>query len=202
MTAPKENYQRRLDCTLTELAAAGRVPTLLLHACCAPCSSYVLEYLNPHFDITLWYYNPNIQDEAEYRLRERELHRLVVEMPLSRPVEILPAPYDPARWREAVRGQEQEPEGGARCRTCFGLRLAEAAKTAAQGGFDFVTTTLTISPLKDAALLNTVGAKAAENAGVAWLYADFKKKEGYKRSCELSALYHLYRQSYCGCPLS
>lgn len=196
---PKENYQLWLDATLREVTAAERVPTLLLHACCAPCASYVLEYLSDYFAITLWYYNPNIAPEEEYRFREAELVRLAQTLPAKHPVSVLTAPYEPERFTAAARGLESVPEGGARCRACFDLRLSAAAEAAARGGFDYVCTTLSISPLKNAAALNEIGAAAAERAGVQWLYADFKKREGYKRSCELSEQYGLYRQNYCGC---
>lgn len=199
---PPINYQQRLDQTLAALTAAGQTPRLLLHACCAPCSSYVLEYLSRYFAITLWFYNPNIAPEAEYRFRAEELRRLAAAMPLRHPVTVKVAPYDPTAFSAAVKGLEQEPEGGARCRACFALRLSAAAKQAAAGGYDYVTTTLSISPLKNAALLNDIGAATAEKAGVSWLYADFKKRDGYRRSCELSALYRLYRQNYCGCAYS
>lgn len=195
----KENYQLKLDATLQDIAAGGRVPTLLLHACCAPCASYVLEYLSDYFAVTVWFYNPNIAPEAEYRFREAELVRLVNEMPQKHPISVLNAPYDPERFTAAADGLEQAPEGGARCRACFALRLNAAAAYAAGHGFDYVGTTLSISPLKNAALLNEIGAAAAEAHGVSWLYADFKKREGYKRSCELSRQYGLYRQDYCGC---
>lgn len=198
----KENYQRRLDRILQEITAQNKVPTLLLHACCAPCASYVLEYLSDHFAITLWYYNPNIAPEAEYRFREAELRRLAQQLPAKHPITVLPAPYDPAAFSAAAQGLEQEPEGGARCRACFALRLSAAAEAAAAGGFDYVGTTLSISPLKNAAALNEIGAAAAARAGVQWLYADFKKREGYKRSCQLAEQYGLYRQNYCGCVFS
>ena len=195
----KDNYQLRLDATLQELTEKGRVPTLLLHACCAPCASYVLEYLSDYFAITLWYYNPNIEPEEEYRRREAELVRLAEELPVKHPVSVLKAPYDSARFTAVATGLETAPEGGARCHACFSLRLSAAATCAAEHGFDYVATTLSISPLKNAALLNEIGAAEAEKHGVLWLYADFKKREGYKRSCELSRQYGLYRQDYCGC---
>ena len=157
------NVQKELDAFLKGLEAP---PTLLLHACCAPCSSYVLEYLSQYFRITLFYYNPNITEGAEYRLRAEEAKRLVAEMPLRYPVSFLEGPYDPARYLEAVRGMEDLPEGGARCEVCFRMRLREAAAHAKAGGFDYFATTLTISPLKNAALLNAVGQEAGEEYGV------------------------------------
>ncbi len=193
------NYQKELDEIIEGLENA---PTLLLHACCAPCSSYVLEYLSRFFRITLFYYNPNITDEAEYRLRSAEAKRLVSEMNLKHPVRFLEGPYEPDKYLEAVKGLEKEPEGGARCEVCFKLRIEEAAKEAVNGGYDFFTTTLTISPLKNAPLLNMIGEKAAAEAGLTWLPSDFKKKGGYQRSIELSKVYGLYRQDYCGCVFS
>ena len=193
------NYGKELDEIIKGLE---RTPTLLLHACCAPCSSYVLEYLSQYFEITLFYYNPNITEEAEYRLRVSEARRLLSEMDLKHPAHFLEGKYEPERFLEAVKGLEKEPEGGARCAVCFRLRLEEAAKEAAKGGYDFFTTTLTISPLKNAPLLNAIGEKAAAGAGLAWLPSDFKKKGGYQRSIELSKEYGLYRQDYCGCVFS
>lgn len=206
---PVQNYQRALTRTLQKLREefekTGKRPRLLLHACCAPCASYVLEYLAPYFDITVWFYNPNIAPEEEYRFREQELRRLAREMPLPHPVTVVSAPYEPQRFEAAAQGLESAPEGGARCARCFSLRLGEAVRYAAAGGYDYVTTTLSISPLKNATLLNTIGEEAVNAAGcdgLSWLYADFKKNEGYKRSCALSKQYDLYRQNYCGCVYS
>ena len=211
MPTPPINYQKQLEQTLKRLRERAAQqpdaprPKLLLHACCAPCASYVLEYLSPYFDITVWFYNPNIAPEAEYRFREQELHRLVREMPLQGLVTVVSAPYEPMRFEAAAAGLTDAPEGGARCARCFSLRLQEAVRVAVEGGFDYVATTLTISPLKNATLLNTIGAAAVEAAaveGLSWLYADFKKNEGYKRSCALAKQYNLYRQNYCGCEFS
>ena len=198
----KENYQKQLDEALSRIEQTGRTPRLLLHVCCAPCSSYVLEYLTRYFDVTVFFYNPNIAPETEYVRRLEEEKRLIREMPLPRPVQITEAPYDPERFYEAAKGLEEAPEGGARCEACFRLRLSEAARKAAELQADFFTTTLTISPLKNAELLNRIGREAGENAGVPWLSSDFKKKNGFKRSIELSAAYGLYRQDYCGCVFS
>lgn len=197
------NYQKLLDETIRRHEAAGERPRLLLHACCAPCSSYVLEYLSRYFRITVFDYNPNISPEAEFRTRTEELQRLAeaMEFPFERP-EVLVGKYDPERFYAAVRGREDDPEGGARCEICFRLRLTEAAEAARDGGYDYFTTTLSISPLKNAALLNAIGAECAERYGVPYLYSDFKKRNGYKRSTELSRLYGLYRQDYCGCVFS
>ena len=178
------------------------VPTLLLHSCCAPCSSAVLEELSQFFRVTVFFYNPNISPETEYRKREEELKRLITEMDFIHTVSFLSGNYDPERFYEASRGLENVPEGGERCERCFRLRLSEACQAAAQGGFDYVTTTLTISPLKNAELLNTIGEEEAEKAGVRFLPSDFKKRDGYRRSIELSREFGLYRQDYCGCAFS
>lgn len=199
---PKVNYQKKLEETIAGEAAAGRTPRLLLHSCCAPCSSYVLEYLSDFFLITVLYYNPNISQKEEYEKRIAEEQRLIAEMPTKYPVTFLAGTYEPKRFFEAVRGLEQCKEGGERCEVCFRLRLTEAAKIAAEGGFDYFTTTLSISPLKNAELLNSLGREISDEYGVPYLYSDFKKKNGYRRSVELSAQYKLYRQDYCGCVYS
>ncbi len=196
------NYQKLLDKTLEQLAAEKRVPTLLLHSCCAPCSSYVLEYLSKHFFITIFYYNPNITDKNEYDKRVREQQRLIAEMDTVHEVKFIEGKYDPERFFEFSRGLETLPEGGERCFKCYRLRLAEAADAAKNGGFDFFTTTLSISPMKNAEKLNTIGDEEAQRVGVPYLFSDFKKKDGYKRSIQLSAQYGLYRQNYCGCSFS
>ena len=193
------NYQKQLDDILASLPEGKR---LLLHSCCAPCSSYVLEYLSRYFSVTVFYYNPNITEAEEYRRRADEQMRLIREMPAAQPVAFLEGGYEPDKYFAAVRGRENAPEGGERCRVCFDLRLSKTAYEAAARGFDYFTTTLTISPLKDAALINETGRAAAEKYHVAWLPCDFKKKDGYKRSIELSAQYGLYRQNYCGCVFS
>ncbi len=193
----KRNYQKELDRITASIKEKGIRPSLLLHACCAPCSSYVLEYLNEYFNITLYYYNPNISPESEYSLRIGELHRLVSEMNIG--VEIIDGEYAPEVFEEIAKGLENEPEGGARCMKCYRLRLEHTARLAAERGFDYFTTTLSISPMKDAGTLNSIGAALAEKYGVAYLFSDFKKREGYKRSIELSRRYKLYRQNYCGC---
>lgn len=200
MTQIQKNYQKELDRLLSGLD--GRTPALLLHSCCAPCSSYVLEYLSRFFAVTVFYYNPNIYPEEEYFRRVQEQKRLIAEMPLSQPVQFLEGRFEPCEFYEAVRGLEHIQEGGERCLACFRLRLTETARLAASLQFDYFTTTLTISPLKNAAALNGIGAELAEKYGVLWLPSDFKKKNGYKRSVELSAEYGLYRQDYCGCVFS
>ncbi len=197
-----ENYQLVLDRTIKDIEKTGRVPKLLLHSCCAPCSSYVLEYLSRYFDITVLYYNPNIYPPEEFAKRADEQVRLADEMSFEHPVKVVVADFNADEFYSAVRGHEGDPEGGDRCRLCFELRLGKAAEYAREHGFDYFTTTLSISPLKNAAVLNDVGADAAEKYGVAYLFSDFKKRGGYKRSCELSAQYGLYRQDYCGCVFS
>ena len=195
----KRNYQRELEQTLAYLQKEGKVPTLLLHACCAPCSSYVLEYLSSYFKITIFFYNPNISPAAEYEKRVEELHRLVNELPAVYPIKIIDGLYEPEKFYEMARGLEMITEGGARCFACYRLRLEETARIARDHGFDYFTTTLSISPLKNVEKLNTIGEELAGIYQVDYLHSDFKKKNGYKRSIELSTQYGLYRQDYCGC---
>lgn len=201
----KRNYQKELEAVLQTLAPArtsGQIPTLLLHSCCAPCSSYVLEYLSDYFEITVFYYNPNIYPEEEYLKRVREQQELIRQLPARYPIHLIEGRFDPQEFYTAVRGLEEIPEGGARCRSCFTLRLRESLRTALDGNFDFFTTTLTISPLKNASILNEIGENLCRSLPVSWLPSDFKKKNGYKRSVELSQEYGLYRQDYCGCIFS
>lgn len=198
----KINYQKKLDALIEENVRNGTVPTLLLHSCCAPCSSYVLKYLSDYFSITLLYFNPNISPEEEYIKRVGEQKRLISELPVRNPVSFIEGRYEPSEFYDAVRGYEKEPEGGARCFICYELRLCEAAKYASDGGFDYFTTTLSISPLKNAAKINEIGESVGARFGVKHLPSDFKKKEGYKQSVELSAQYGLYRQNFCGCVYS
>lgn len=202
MLAPKQNYQKMLDQLLAKLPQDGTKKRLLLHACCAPCSSYVLEYLSHYFDIMLYFYNPNISPEEEHSFRVRELARLITEMPLSGPVHLDVSEYTPEDFETIARGFESLPEGGSRCERCYRLRLAKTADLAAKGGYDYFTTTLSISPYKNATWLNTIGKEEGDRVGVPYLFSDFKKKNGYKRSCELSEQYGLYRQDYCGCVYS
>ena len=198
----KTNYQIELERELARIEASGRRPRLLLHCCCAPCSSYVLEYLNCWLDIDLYYYNPNIAPREEFDHRAAELIRLAETLPHAGEFRVIVGDYDADAFAAMCRGHEDDPEGGARCERCFRMRLGAAAKLARQRGSDYFTTTLSISPLKDAQLLNAIGLELAAAAGVPWLPSDFKKKNGYKRSCELSAEYGLYRQDYCGCVFS
>ena len=199
---PKPNYQRILDELLQKLPQDGTKKRLLLHACCAPCSSYVLEYLSRYFDITLYFYNPNISPEEEHRFRVSELSRLITEMPLSGTVHLEVSKYTPEDFEAIAKGLESLPEGGSRCERCYRLRLSKTADMAAEGGYDYFTTTLSISPYKNALWLNTIGKEEGDRVGVFYLFSDFKKKNGYKRSCELSEQYGLYRQDYCGCVYS
>lgn len=198
----RRNYQKELDSILEGLARDGRVPRLLLHSCCAPCSSYVLEYLSRYFYITVLYYNPNIFPPSEYALRVREQESLISRMDFVYSVAFLEGSYRPKTFYEAVKGLEGEPEGGKRCEKCYELRLLEAAKEAKAGDYDYFTTTLTISPLKSADKLNAIGRRLGTEYGVAYLPSDFKKRDGYKRSTQLSKEYGLYRQDYCGCVYS
>ena len=198
----KRNYQRELEALLTEIEKEHKVPRLFLHSCCAPCSSYVLEYLSEYFEITVFFYNPNISLEEEYRKRVEEIKRLVREMKFAHSVHIEEGNYDPQVFYEMAKGMEKLPEGGERCFKCYRLRMEEAAKAARDGGYDYFTTTLSISPLKNAQKINEIGEELAETYGVAHLPSDFKKKNGYKRSIELSHEYDLYRQNYCGCVFS
>lgn len=198
----KHNYQIILDRTIQELKREGKRPSLLLHACCAPCSSYVLEYLCEFFDITLLFYNPNITNESEHTLRYKELARLVSDMGLEGKVGFADSKYEPERFFEIARGLESAPEGGERCKKCYELRLQKTAEIAARGGFDYFTTTLSISPYKNAEWLNEIGQRVASETKTEYLYSDFKKRGGYKRSCELSEKFRLYRQDFCGCAYS
>ncbi len=195
------NYQQKLDSILDKISDENRRPKLLLHACCAPCSSYVLEYLTNYFDITVFYYNPNISPEEEYKKRVEEINRFINLVHSGR-VKLMEGEYHPQDFYETVRGLEHKKEGSERCYRCYQLRLQEAARAAREGLFDYFTTTLSISPYKNAKWLNEIGMALAEEYGVPYLVSDFKKKNGYKRSIELSAEYGLYRQDYCGCIFS
>ena len=198
----RRNYQKELEVIIKQNESRSRVPRLFLHSCCAPCSSYVLEYLSKYFEITVFYYNPNISPKEEYEKRVQEQRRLIEQLPAIHPIHMETGPYEPERFYDGTMGLEQEPEGGVRCERCFRLRLEETAKRAAKGGFDYFTTTLTISPLKNADCLNQIGEILGTLYPVKYLPSDFKKKNGYKRSVELSEEYGLYRQDYCGCVFS
>lgn len=196
------NYQKELDKLLDKLKKEEKVPKLLLHSCCAPCSSYVMEYLSEYFEITVFYYNPNIFPESEYTKRILEQQTLIGEMRLKHPVAFIAGNYDRERFYEMAAGMEHLKEGGERCLKCYELRLRESAEIARKGGFDYFTTTLSISPMKNADRLNEIGMRLAEEFNICYLQSDFKKKNGYKRSIELSKEFGLYRQDYCGCEFS
>ncbi len=196
------NYQKELDKLISTLQKENQVPKLLLHSCCAPCSSYVLEYLSNYFEITVFYYNPNIFPESEYTKRLLEQQTLIGDMHFKHPVSFLAGNYDRDKFYAMAEGLEHLKEGGARCFKCYELRLRETAEMAVKGGFEYFTTTLSISPLKNAEKLNAIGREIASEYGIKYLQSDFKKKNGYKRSIELSKEYGLYRQDYCGCEFS
>lgn len=198
----KRNYQKELDKIIETNVKEGRTPTLLLHSCCAPCSSYCIEYLSQYFHITVFYYNPNISEAEEYSKRVREQMRLISSMPVKNPVAFLEGEYDPGDFFDMAKGLENCPEGGKRCFRCYEMRLRAAALTAKELMADYFTTTLSISPLKNAEKLNEIGEALAAELGVPYLVSDFKKRDGYKRSIELSGEYGLYRQNYCGCAFS
>lgn len=196
------SLQQQLTHLLDEIQKSGKNPHLLLHCCCAPCSSYVLEYLSPYFVISVFYYNPNISPPSEYEQRLNEIKRFVQEFKAPNPIHLIEGEYEPKRFYSTVKGLEQEPEGGERCVKCFELRLSEAARKAKEIGADYFASTLTISPMKDATLLNKISQECGTIYNVQSLPSDFKKKNGYKRSIELSKEYNLYRQDYCGCIFS
>ena len=198
----KINYQKELDKLISGFNKEGVVPSLLLHSCCGPCSSYCIEYLSQYFDVTVFYYNPNIYPDDEYYHRVKEQKRFIEAFPTKHPVAFIEGDYDKEHFYEIAKGLEHEPEKGARCHKCYDLRLRRTAFVAKEKGFDFFTTTLTISPMKDSQVLNEIGIRISEEVGVKWLPSDFKKKEGYKRSTELSKEYDMYRQDYCGCVFS
>ena len=200
--ANKRNYQKELDRLIENLQKEGKVPNLFLHSCCAPCSSYVLEYLSRYFEITVFYYNPNIYPAEEYHERAAEQKRFIDQFPAEHKISYIEGTYDTKRFYEMAKGLEKVPEGGERCFKCYELRLRESAMLAKAGGFDYFTTTLSISPLKNAEKLNEIGEMLEAEYGVKYLTSDFKKKNGYKRSTELSKEYELYRQNYCGCIFS
>lgn len=193
------NYQKELDKIIENTTESKKV---LLHSCCAPCSSYVLEYLTKYFELGVLYYNPNISPEDEYTKRVKEQKGLIEKMPLQNKVTFIEGCYEPKKFYELVKGLEKCPEGAKRCFLCYEMRLREAAKYAKELGYDYFTTTLTISPLKNAGKINEIGKRIAGEYQVTFLPSDFKKRNGYKRSIELSKEYELYRQDYCGCIFS
>jgi len=199
----KINYQKILEKNLAVFDAMPVKPRLLLHACCAPCSSYTLEYLAPHFrEICVFFYNPNTTPREEYDFRLAELVRLIDAADYPTKVTVLPGRYEPERFAALAAGLENHPEGGMRCQKCYALRLQEAGRMAAEGKFDYFTTTLSISPHKNAQLLNHIGTKIAVEIDIPYLESDFKKNGGYARSIVLSRQYGLYRQNWCGCHYS
>lgn len=197
-----QNYQKMLEELIRKNREKQIVPSLVLHSCCAPCSSYCLEYLSSCFHITVFYYNPNIYPKEEYEKRVREQERFIAKLPVNNPVSFFAGEYDTDRFYQTVKGLEKMPEGGERCRQCYKLRLSETAKFAACRGADYFTTTLSISPHKNAQAINEIGVTIGTEYGMSWLFSDFKKKDGFKRSTELSNQYGMYRQDYCGCIFS
>lgn len=195
------NYQKALEKIIEVNQKEERVPTLFLHSCCAPCSSYCLEYLAEYFHITVFYYNPNISPKIEYEKRVEEQKRLILDLnkKVTYTIKMIEGNYEPERFYEMAKGMEKLPEGGERCFACYELRLREAGTYAKERNFDYFTTTLSISPLKNAQKLNEIGKRLGEELSILYLPSDFKKKNGYKRSIELSKEYELYRQNYCGC---
>lgn len=187
---------------IREHCTKDRIPRLLLHSCCGPCSSYCIACLAEYFEVTVYYYNPNIYPPEEYRMRAAEQERFVKEFPTKHAVHFAEGDYDTERFYQMASGMEELPEGGERCFACYELRLRQAAAYASAHGFDFFTTTLSVSPLKNAQKLNEIGAMLEQEYGVAYLFSDFKKKDGYKKSTEISKEYHMYRQYYCGCVYS
>lgn len=196
------NYQKVLEKTLEENQKNGKIPTLLLHSCCAPCSSYCLEYLSNYFHVTVFYYNPNIYPDEEYYKRVEEQKEFIRKFPAKYEISFLEGAYDKEKFYAMAKGLEDVKEGGERCFLCYELRLREAAELAKRLGMDYFTTTLSISPLKNAAKLNEIGGKLEQEYGISYLYSDFKKKGGYQRSVALSNEYGMYRQYYCGCVFS
>ena len=196
------NYQQVMENLIADNCIEGRSPRLLLHSCCGPCSTYCIQTLAEHFRVTVFYYNPNIYPPEEYHMRAGEQERFIERFPTKYPVQFVEGAYDTERFYDTVRGLEHVPEGGERCFRCYELRLREAAEYAREHDFDFFTTTLSISPLKNADKLNEIGAKLEREYGVRYLYSDFKKKNGYKQSTEISRAYDMYRQYYCGCVFS
>lgn len=197
----KINYQNQLD-RIIENIDPDRPPRLLLHSCCAPCSSYTLEYLSNFFDITVYYFNPNISPKQEFDKRFEEQKRLISQMPFKNRVTLVEGDYNYDDFLEIAKGLENVPEGGERCFRCYKMRLESTARLAKEQGFDYFCTTLSISPLKNSQKINELGFEIEEKYGVKWLPSDFKKREGYKRSIQLSKEYSLYRQNFCGCVFS
>lgn len=199
---PKTNYRLLMEKEIEAIRQENRSPRLLLHVCCAPCSSGCLEELCEAFRVTCFYFNPNISPKEEHDRRAAELERLIGVFPLRLPPDVAVGAYEPERFEQIAQGLENLPEGGERCFRCYRLRLEETAKKAAREGYDYFTTTLSVSPYKNAEKLNAIGAELAERYGVPYLFSDFKKNDGYLRSIRKSREYGLYRQNYCGCVYS
>ncbi len=197
----KINYQLQCEKVLAEVADSGQKPKLLLHVCCAPCASYVIEYLEKYFELTLFFYNPNITDYEEYLYRYSELQRFVEERGGTQH-KIVTAGYEKSEFFAVAKGYESEPEGGKRCLNCYRLRLERSARYASETGHDYFATTLSISPYKRTDWLNSIGEELSREYNVKHLPSDFKKRGGYLRSIELSSIYDLYRQDFCGCAYS
>lgn len=195
----KENYSVKCEEILNNLKERKK---LLLHSCCGPCSSYVISYLTKYFDITVFYYNPNIYPYEEYLKRKEEQIRLINEIDTENSLDIIDCDYDNDLYEKLIKGLEQEPERGKRCNVCYLMRLDKTAAIAKENGYDFFCTTLSVSPYKNANLINEYGSSLEDKYRVRWLYSDFKKKDGYKQSILLSQKYNLYRQNYCGCVYS
>lgn len=198
----KINYQKKLENIIERNKREDILPSLLLHSCCAPCSSYTIEYLSDYFKISVLYYNPNISPYEEYEKRKAEQIRLIQSMPVKNEVSFADCDYDCNEFFKIAKGYEDCREGGERCFRCYEQRLRRTAQEAQKGGYDYFCTTLSISPLKNAQKINEIGERLSEEYGVLWLPSDFKKREGYKRSIELSKEYNLYRQNFCGCVYS
>ena len=198
----KVNYQLEMQKTIQELQKQNHTPSLLLHCCCAPCATHCLNTLSPYFKLTTYFFNPNIFPTTEYEQRQKELERLVKSITSVNKISQLTAEYNPQEFFELAKGVENAPEGGERCVKCFYMRLKSTAQKAREGDFEYFTTTLTISPLKNAQLINEIGEQVAKEEGVKWLPTDFKKQNGYLNSIKLSEQYGLYRQNYCGCVFS
>lgn len=197
----KINYQIETDKIIKELPM-NKAPRLFLHSCCAPCSSYTLEYLSKYFEITVFYFNPNISPAEEFEKRYLEQERLIASLPADNKISLVKGEYDYNQFLDIAKGLEDVPEGGERCFKCYRMRLEETARLAKEMGYDYFCTTLSISPLKNSQKINEIGYEIAEQYGIKWLPSDFKKREGYKRSIELSREYNLYRQNFCGCVYS
>jgi len=193
------NYNLEMEKIIENIKSSGKTPKLLLHSCCAPCSSHVIDTLTPYFDITIIYYNPNIEPREEYDRRKNEEIRFIKEYPNKNKLDIVDCDYDNNLFHEMANGLEMVPEGGERCFKCYELRMRKCATVAKEQGYDYFATTLTVSPLKNSQKLNEIGEKLEKEIGVKYLYSDFKKNNGYKHSIELSKEYNLYRQDYCGC---